>query len=158
MDTIHGCSNAFYHLQLIPATGMLSDFLFFGSPDEREVRESRAAFWRAIQSSPPWIMVVTSPLFPNGPDDFQKLKLWPAFSDYLHEQYHLCIQRTPTRRIDWGGMSPQKPPSYRIYLLNAAPARIPQATCEALAEGGRVHSGMSGEPDGETMAGKRREP
>ena len=118
MDTTTGCSHAFYNLKLVSETGMLSDFLVFGPPQNPEVRGVRAEFLPQMEARPPWVMVVTGGLFPKGPTDFRKLKLWPAFDDFLSEHYRLCAQRTPKKMVDWGGGPPEPPASYRIYALD----------------------------------------
>lgn len=134
MDTTTGCSHAFYNLKLVSETGMLSDFLVFGPPQNPEVREVRAWFLPQMEARPPWVMVVTGGLFPKGPRNFQKLKLWPAFDDFLSEHYRLCVQRTPTKMVDWGGGPPEPPASYRIYVLDGAAEQA--ARCEELSAAG----------------------
>lgn len=135
MDTTTGCSHAFYNLKLVSETGMLSDFLVFGPPENPEVREVRAEFLPQMEARPPWAMVVTGGLFPKGPRNFQKLKLWPAFDDFLSEHYRLCVQRTPSKMVDWGGGPPEPPASYRIYALDGD-AQV-TAPCEQLSAAGQ---------------------
>lgn len=137
MDTIDGCSNAFYDLRILPATGLLSDFLVFGSPDQAAVRQTRAGFQNALWSSPPSVILVTSPLFPRGPNDFKKLQLWPEFEEYLNSRYSLCVQRTLRKPVDLGGMRPQLPPGYRIYLLDNARAHFTDFPCDLLPKAGQ---------------------
>jgi len=134
MDTTTGCSHAFYKLRLISETGLLSDFLVFGAPQNPEVREARAWFLPQIEAKPPWVMVVTSGLFPRGPKDFQKLRMWPEFDEFLSGHYRECVQRKPTEMVDWGGGPPEPPASYRIYVLDGAVQQTAQ--CEELAAAG----------------------
>lgn len=129
IDTIDGCSSALYNLQLVSQTGMLSDFLVFGSPAIAEVRDTRAWFLSAVKAAPPWVLVVTGPLFPSGPGDFQKLNQWPEFRATLAANYRLCAQRAPEQLVNWGGMRPRRPPSYRIYVLNGE-RQVLTALCE----------------------------
>ncbi len=134
MDTTTGCSQVFYNLRLVSETGMLSDFLVFGRPQAAEVRVARAEFLPQIEARPPWVMVVTGGLFPKGPADFRKLQLWPAFDEFLSEHYRQCVQRTPTKMVDWGGGPPEPPASYRIYVLRGDVQQT--ARCGELAAAG----------------------
>lgn len=121
MDTVSGCSLALYKLRLISETGLLSDFLVFGPADNPEIRAERAEFLPQVEARPPWVIVVTGSLFPQGPAGFQKLKLWPQFHDFLSAHYQLCVQRQPAKPANWGGTPPEIPAPYRIYVLAGSP-------------------------------------
>jgi len=80
IDSISGCGNVLYRMRLEPATGVLSDFLLFGAvsdqqpPDEIPIlRDTRAQFASDLLAHPPQVIVVTSHLHIDGPDNFEKL-------------------------------------------------------------------------------------
>jgi hypothetical protein len=127
IDSISGCGNVLYRMRLEPATGVLSDFLLFGAisdqhPPERIpiIRQTRQLFSDAIAADPPQVIVVTSHLHIDGPDDFQKLARWPAFASFLAARYTLKTQWAPTRTARWWSRE-ETPASYRIYVLRTQP-------------------------------------
>ncbi len=75
IDSISGCGNVLYRMRLEPATGVLSDFLLFGSVSDNQppesipiIRDTRAQFSAAILAHPPQVIVVTgSHLHIGGP-------------------------------------------------------------------------------------------
>jgi hypothetical protein len=125
IDSISGCGNVLYRMRLEPATGVLSDFLLFGAPHQNPnsipiIRQTRQQFSAALAANPPQVIVVTSHLHIDGPDNFQKLYLWPAFSDFLATRYTLHTQWSPTRPARWWSRE-ETPASYRIYVLRSRP-------------------------------------
>ena len=110
LDSISGCNAVLLRMRIPEATGMLSDFLLFGPPNQPAVRRARASFWTAINTHPPRVFVVTGWLHPVGLDNYAKLTLWPDFATFLATHYTLAEQRT---------FAPGQngPLSYRIYLL-----------------------------------------
>ena len=110
LDSISGCNAVLLRMRIPEATGMLSDFLLFGPPNQPAVRRARASFWTAINTHPPRVFVVTGWLHPVGLDNYSKLTLWPDFANFLATHYTLAEQRT---------FAPGQngPLSYRIYLL-----------------------------------------
>lgn len=126
IDSISGCGNALYRLRLEPATGVLSDFLLFGAVSDKQpsesipiLRDTRAQFAAAILAQPPQVIVVTSHLHIDGPDDFQKLARWPMFADFLASRYTLRTEWAPTRTARWWSRE-ETPASYRIYVLRGS--------------------------------------
>lgn len=132
IDSISGCGNVLYRLRLEPATGVLSDFLLFGAVTDRQppdaipvIARTRAEFSATILSQPPKVIVVTSHLHMDGPDNFQKLSRWPAFADFLASRYDLATEWHPHRTARWWSRE-ETPASYRIYVLrNAQPDAHP---------------------------------
>jgi hypothetical protein len=127
IDSISGCGNVLYRMRLEPATGVLSDFLLFGSVSDKQppdqipiIRQTRAGFSTALAANPPQVIVVTSHLHIDGPDNFQKLSMWPAFSNFLASRYTLQTQWSPTRPARWWSRE-EIPASYRIYVLRTQP-------------------------------------
>jgi hypothetical protein len=128
IDSISGCGNVLYRMRLEPATGVLSDFLLFGAvsdkqpPDEIPIlRDTRAQFLSAVTARPPKVIVVTSHLHIDGPDNFEKLARWPAFADFLATRYTLRTEWSPTHTARWWSRE-ETPASYRIYVLSSAPS------------------------------------
>jgi hypothetical protein len=120
IDSISGCGNVLYRMRLEPATGVLSDFLLFGPDSVAIVRQTRANFLTAVEARPPQVIVVTSHLHMDGPDDFLKLDRWPAFQSFLAANYSLHTEWAPTRTARWWSRE-ETPASYRIYLLRSHP-------------------------------------
>jgi hypothetical protein len=121
IDSISGCGNVLYRMRLEPATGVLSDFLLFGAPPQDPdsvpiLRDTRAQFLSAILADPPRVIVVTSHLHIDGPDNFEKLARWPAFADFLATRYTVRTEWSPTRTARWWSRE-ETPASYRIYVL-----------------------------------------
>jgi hypothetical protein len=123
IDSISGCGNVLYRMRLEPATGVLSDFLLFGSVSDIQppesipiIRDTRAQFSAAILSHPPQVIVVTSHLHIDGPDNFEKLARWPMFASFLADRYNLQTQWSPARTARWWSRE-ETPASYRIYVL-----------------------------------------
>jgi hypothetical protein len=123
IDSISGCGNVLYRMRLQPSTGVLSDFLLFGAASDRQppetipiIRQTRAQFSAAILARPPQVIVVTSHLHMDGPDNFQKLSRWPAFAGFLATRYTLQTEWSPSRTARWWSRE-ETPASYRIYVL-----------------------------------------
>jgi hypothetical protein len=119
IDSISGCGNVLYRMRLEPSTGVLSDFLLFGPDDVPIVRQTRTQFSAAIQANPPQVIVVTSHLHMDGPDEYRKLDRWPAFQSFLTANYTLQTEWSPTRTARWWSRE-ETPASYRIYVLFCA--------------------------------------
>ena len=127
IDSISGCGNVLYRMRLAPSTGVLSDFLLFGAASDRQppetipiIRQTRAQFSAAILARPPQVIVVTSHLHMDGPDNFQKLSRWPAFAGFLATRYTLQTEWSPSRTARWWSRE-ETPASYRIYVLRPNP-------------------------------------
>jgi hypothetical protein len=122
IDSISGCGNVLYRMRLEPSTGVLSDFLLFGPPpgsaDVPIIRDTRTQFTSALASNPPKVIVVTSHLHIDGPDNYLKLDRWPAFAAYLATNYTLQTEWSPTRTARWWSRE-ETPAGYRIYILRA---------------------------------------
>ena len=95
---------------------MLADYLIFGPDTVPIIRQTRADFSAALLAQPPQVIVVTSPLHIDGPDNFEKLARWPAFADFLATRYTLRTEWSPTRTALWWSRK-ETPASYRIYML-----------------------------------------
>ncbi len=109
IDTVSGCTDTLLALGLEQATGTLYDEALFpqtpsgwvlrraGPPPGQRLPEavviSRQRFQAQLAASgAPRVMLVSSVLFPQGPDGYQKLALWPWFDAYLRQHYTLASQ------------------------------------------------------------------
>ena len=119
LDTIAGCLNTLYDMQLTQSSGFLYDEFLFHPPGSPAIDETRAAFRKAMQTSPPLVLVVTDPLFPSGPNHYAKLDQWPEFTLWLNQHYQLDAERHLTQPKQWVGQ-PITPPGYRLYTLRTA--------------------------------------
>ena len=127
IDSISGCGNVLYRMRLEPSTGVLSDFLLFGAISDKQppdgipiLRDTRQQFSAALAVNPPLVIIVTSHLHIDGPDNFEKLARWPAFADFLATRYTLQTQWAPTHPARWWSRE-ETPASYRIYVLRTQP-------------------------------------
>jgi hypothetical protein len=119
VDSIAGCTNVLYRMKLPESSYVFYDEFLFGPDSVHAVEQNREKFWSDIQRSPPEVIIISDRLFPNGPDDYQKLSRWPQFNAYLEDEYALYIQRSPGQLTHWGGR-PEAPAGYRIYLKRPA--------------------------------------
>ena len=130
IDSISGCGNVLYRMRLEPATGVLSDFLLFGAVSDKQppdqipiLRDTRRQFSAALAVNPPQVIIVTSHLHIDGPDNFEKLACWPAFANFLASRYTLQTQWSPTHPARWWSRE-EIPASYRIYVLRKHPGAL----------------------------------
>jgi hypothetical protein len=104
------CDTVLYRMRLMQSTGLFYDYLIFGSPQQRVIRDLRGKFWPQFQSNTPEVLVVGSGLFPSD-RGYAKLDSWPLFERELAGNYHLYDDRS-------------FPPAeagrkaYRIYVKN----------------------------------------
>lgn len=119
LDNIAGCLNTLYDLQLTQSTGFLYDEFLFHPPGSPAIDTTRAAFFKAQQTNPPLVLVITDPLFPSGPNHYAKLDQWPEFTLWLNQHYQLDAERHLTQPKQWVGQ-PIIPPGYRLYILRTA--------------------------------------
>ena len=137
LDTAAGCLEALLRAHLLPSTGTLYDEFLFephgnllspsdlaNPPLSSATGQSRQAFLEAIAANPPEVLVVTSPLFPSGPDDFAKLVRWPGFDLWITTHYTLSLDRPALPPARWGS-PPVAHPGYRLYLRNRQQRRPP---------------------------------
>jgi hypothetical protein len=125
LDTISGCINTLYDMQLLQTSGFLYDEFLFHPSGPRAISDTRVAFWTAMQAHPPLVLVVSDPLFPSGPDRYAKLEQWPEFFRWLNQEYGLEVERHPSLPERWVG-NPIVPLGYRIYIRRSAgvPAEV----------------------------------
>jgi hypothetical protein len=129
IDSISGCGNVLYRMRLEPSTGVLSDFLLFGQLHEDPatvpiIRRTREQFSTAVSANPPQVIIVTSHLHIDGPDNFEKLARWPNFASFLADRYTLQTEWSPSRTARWWSRE-ETPASYRIYVLRSNAAGAP---------------------------------
>jgi hypothetical protein len=115
IDTIDGCLSALYRLHITQSTGMLYDeFLFVprGVATQKEydvISGVKEDFLGHMFVNPPRVIVMTPWLFPDGPDNYAKIKLWPEFDSFIAHCYRMDIERQIVgERSDH--------PGYRIYV------------------------------------------
>jgi hypothetical protein len=92
LDLVDGCLNALYHLKIVQSTGLTGDILLFAPDSAPIVQQARQAFWRAVTAAPPEAIVLSNESFLSA--DFNKLRQWPQFAQYLDASYNLYVERT----------------------------------------------------------------
>ncbi len=122
IDSVSGCGTVLYRMRLVQATGVLSDFLLFGSsatpadrPQPPVIEQTRARLAQALRARPPKVIVVTAWLHIDGPGDYRKLQRWPAFADFLAQNYTVVADWKPTRPERWWSR-PVWSSGYRVYV------------------------------------------
>ncbi len=116
IDSISGCGATLYRMRLVQSTGILSDFLLFGSENIPIVQKTRTSLFTSLDQHPPQVIVVSSWLHISGPGNFQKLDRWPAFEQFLAQHYRLDIAWSPDHPMRWWSRE-EMSASYRIYVL-----------------------------------------
>jgi len=117
IDTIGGCFDVLYRMQLSQSDGFIYDEFLFGRGDNNVISDSRGKFWARMQANLPEVIVVTDDQFPSGPGNFRKIESWPQFAFLLDHRYRLYVQRTPSHTVHWWSRV-QQPHSYRIYVIS----------------------------------------
>lgn len=102
------CDTALYQTRLVQSTGLLYDYLIFGSAQQQVIRDVRERFWQQFQRNTPQVVIVGGGLFPDG-RGYEKLASWPLFEQELASHYVLFRDRT-FRPNEYG------PRAYRIYV------------------------------------------
>jgi len=119
VDSISGCVTVLYRMRLLPASGVLLDFPLFGDARKPFVEASREQFRAQVMERAPRVIVVTSPLYVDGPGDYKKLELWPELETFLEERYTRETDWRPWRTKRWWSRE-EYGPSYRIYVRRDA--------------------------------------
>jgi hypothetical protein len=102
------CDDTLYRLRLVQSTGLFYDYLIFGSPQQRVIRDAREQFWQQFQKNTPRVVVVGSGLYPDG-FGYGKLASWPLFQEELARNYFLYDDR-------WFPPAESGQRAYRIYV------------------------------------------
>jgi hypothetical protein len=106
------CATALYHLHLLQSTGLVYDYFIFGPSKYPAIAYVRERFWDQFIVNRPRVIILGRWLYPERADDYSKLNRWPAFRDYLNQNYMLYTERSfpPPKRglLGYG---------YRIYVL-----------------------------------------
>ena len=102
------CDDTLYRLRLVQSTGLFYDYLIFGSPQQRVIRDAREQFWQQFQKNPPRVVVVAAGLYPDVVG-YGKLALWPLFQQELARNYYLYDER-------WFPPAETGERGYRIYV------------------------------------------
>jgi hypothetical protein len=121
LDAIQECLPTLYSMQLLPATGTLSDQTLFDTVKAPAVEILRQRFEKEVTARPPLIFVVVSGFSLDSVKGYQKLEEWPAFEQWLNANYTLTMERTPTHLVRWWGRA-QQPAGYRLYVLKSGTA------------------------------------
>ncbi len=137
IDTVSGCVDTLLALRLEQATGTLYDESFFrhapsggaargagpapGAPLPEAVRVSQMRFQTQLAADgAPEVLLVSNVLFPEGPDGYAKLALWPWFDAYLREHYTLRSEQ------EFGVFEPGYL-GFRVYVRRDAAGGQPPA-------------------------------
>jgi hypothetical protein len=107
--TMAECDTTLYRMKIVQATGLMYDFFLFQKDGARPVRDARNYFWNQIQADPPRVIVVGRGAFPRGPLEYDKLAAWPAFADFLRDNY-LIVDQQKLPRSEGG------PLGFRLYV------------------------------------------
>ena len=104
LDMVDGCFGALYRLHLLPNTGFIGDYMFFGPIGSPPQPYYRNMLWNDLHKNPPKVIVLTNQWLCE-PESFQKIDQWPELAAYLHAAYTLDITKTFGKH------------GYKIFLL-----------------------------------------
>jgi hypothetical protein len=109
LDMTHGeCINALYRLQLVQSTGFIYDFVLFPERPTAVTDALQSRFMRLISARPPRVFVLSEQDWPGGGRGYTQLPRWPAFAQFLQQNYLLETQHDESSTDKSG---------YRIYVL-----------------------------------------
>jgi hypothetical protein len=105
------CATTLHRLHLLQSTGLVYDYYVFGPSRYAAVAYVRQQFWDQFIANRPRVIILGRWLYLDKADDYSKLNRWPAFREYLHQNYTLYAERSfpPPKRglLGYG---------YRIYV------------------------------------------
>ncbi len=103
IDMVSSCYSTLYHLQILPYSNLVADYMLFPPPGRAPVAFYRDQLWNQLQARKPRVIVVTSAWL-GMPPSFDKVKQWPALVGYLQANYDM-VSLTDAPYI-----------GYRLYL------------------------------------------
>jgi hypothetical protein len=108
LDMTHGeCINVLYRLQLVQSTGFIYDFVLFPQRPTALTNALQKLFMQQISARPPRVFVLSEQDWPGDSRGYAQLLRWPAFAQFLQQNYLLETQH------DEG---PADRSGYRVYL------------------------------------------
>ncbi len=107
LDMVDGCYSTLYRLHLLPNTGFMGDYMFFGPIGSPPLPHYRDMFWNDLHKNPPKIIVMTNQWLCE-PNSFAKTNQWPQLAAYLNSAYTLDVTRSFATS------------AYRIYVLKSS--------------------------------------
>jgi hypothetical protein len=126
-DLVYGCLSALYHLRIVENTSYTGDLLFFSGQHGPAVDYYRTMYWEADRRDPASVIVMSNEWFQRD-NSFDKVKMWPQFESFLHQNYTIGVQR----RFAHQGKDPRNPEAYRIYIRNGSPLLQQAAAVQAI--------------------------
>ena len=120
-DMVGGCLSALYRLGIVESTGFTGDTQLFAPDDGKIVPYYRNLMLEELRAAPPSVIVFSNEWYVAGDYSFAKLDAWPAFRDYLDQNYRLETTQGP---FDLYGY----PMAYRIYVLKNDTAHLAQVS------------------------------
>ena len=92
LDMVDGCFGSLYRLHLLPSTGFIGDYMFFGPIGSPRLPYYRERLWNDLHRDPPKVIVLT-PQWLCEPNSYAKVNQWPQLAAYLHSNYTLDVTR-----------------------------------------------------------------
>ena len=115
-DLVYGCLNSLYHLGILENTSYTGDLLFFAGSQGPAVEYYKNKYWDLERRDPCTVIVLSNEWFQRR-NSFDKIKLWPEFEQFLHQNFTQVVER----RSVGEGNQPSNPDGYRIYIRNGSP-------------------------------------
>jgi hypothetical protein len=104
LDMVDSCYSTLYRLHLLPNTGFMGDYMFFGPIGSPPLPYYRDILWNDLHKNPPKVIVLTT-MWLSERSSFEKINQWPQLAAFLNTAYSLDVTRTFGKR------------GYKIFLL-----------------------------------------
>lgn len=113
VDETGGCTPTALKMNIVMATGFVTDYLYFLDDQDPRLESMRAQYIQKLKQTRPRLIVLTNEQWPVLDHfGYDKLKYWPAFARLLEEDYSLAIDHPAY---------PESERGYRIYVRKDAP-------------------------------------
>ncbi len=108
VEMVSGCIGALYNLKLLPSSGFVFDSFLFTPTPTPAIEALRSRFLSVLIRKVPRVVIVTESRWNDGTPSFNRIAEWPAFRDFLAQQYVLDGEHDSNGQVVDG--------SYRVYL------------------------------------------
>jgi hypothetical protein len=110
-DMVFGCFGALYHLDIVENTPFTGDLLLFSSSNGLAAQYYKKLFWEYAYKDPATVLVVSNEWFGHRDNSFDKLNVWPPFTQYLAQNYTLVTELPLDENV-----RERSPRRFRIYV------------------------------------------
>ena len=109
-DMVSACFLTLYHMQLMPYSNFMGDYMFLGPKGSPPIPYFRNQLWDQLHANPPRVIVLTNMWLGSEVPSFGKIDQWPELAAFLQSEYTQEPTRTFNDRF-----------AYKIYVLKTRP-------------------------------------